>query len=74
MKPANVQKMLSKNRDYITRLHEHIEILRAYKSEADVEGRLEDEYYFHNDLAKARKELAGMVSVQKELKQLLKEI
>jgi hypothetical protein len=71
---ANLQRLLARQRNYITDLHDMIDTLRQFKSEADLEGDLEQEYRYHSELVTYRKELAKVVSDQKAIKALLKEI
>lgn len=71
---TNIQRLLQRNRYYITELHEAVAEMRACKRAADENGEQEAEYYFHNQLAKYRKELTRVVEDQRALKALLKEL
>jgi hypothetical protein len=74
MKFTNIQRLLQRQRYYITELHEAIAEMQACKRSADENGELEAEYYFHNQLAKYRKELKRVVEDQRALKALMKEV
>lgn len=74
MKATNIQRVLGRQRAYITDLHEAVAEMRACKRSADENGDLEAEYYFHNELAKYKKELRAVVADQKALKILMKEV
>lgn len=73
MKTSMLQRMLARNRIYITDLQDYIQYCREAKSQADGYGDIDTEYFYHNKLKGARKELANMVSEQKAIKQLIKD-
>lgn len=74
MKANILQRMLARNRVYITDLQSHIDTFRELKTESDNFGDLASEYFCHETLKRYRKELANMVVEQKAIKTLIKKV
>lgn len=68
MEKSVAMSMMRRNKAYITFLEGQLVIHKNEKREADEEGRLEDEYFFHEALKTIRAELKTMVKTQKQLK------
>lgn len=73
-KLAILQRQLSRNADTIQSIETHIEYFRLRKAESDVEGFLQDEYYYHDTLKAFRSELARYVVEQRYVKGEIKKL
>lgn len=69
---AITQRILARNKSVVQDLENHIEYFRIRKHEADEDGRLEDEYCYHDLLKAYKAELVKYVKEQRYLKQLAK--
>jgi hypothetical protein len=74
MSMSNVQRMMSRNKQYIRGLHEEISFVKEQKKAYDAAGFLDNEYEAHNYLNVLKKEMKAIVQDQKFCKALLKEI
>jgi thiamine phosphate synthase YjbQ (UPF0047 family) len=71
---AVFQRVLKRNRDIISYLHEALAHYKEVKRFADEEGDKEEEYMAHNQVMLVKKELRKMVFEQKTLKGMIQAI
>ena len=72
MNKAIIQFMLAENKKQIRFLENNIARYRQYKTYADANGFLDDEYEAHEALKYLRAEMKKYVSSQKMLKSMMK--